>query len=197
MLCSGGRHIARSGVLRSALIQRRYSPRQQSLVRRPLSSRPEVEGSQRSTASFRAVAAAGLLLAASCGSLDYYSIQPSSLEASGENETTTLLNWSGTHAVNVPNDSYWEPESVEELEAIVKHCHENRKPVRPLGSALSPNGIGFHPGGMVSLANLDKVIKVDNDAMTVTVQAGARVSQVRSLDRTGQPVTWLAILTLV
>jgi L-galactono-1,4-lactone dehydrogenase len=118
---------------------------------------------------------------------------PSSLEASDENETTTLLNWSGTHAVNVHNDSYWEPETVEELEAIVKHCHESHKPVRPLGSALSPNGIGFHPGGMVSLTNLDKIIKVDKDAMTVTVQAGARVSQVRTLDRTGRPVAWLVI----
>ena len=32
---------------------------------------------------------------------------------------------------------FWEPESVEELEAIVKHCHENKKPVRPLGAGLS------------------------------------------------------------
>jgi L-galactono-1,4-lactone dehydrogenase len=56
--------------------------------------------------------------------------------------------------------------------------------------------MGFHPLGMVSLANLDKVINVDKDAMTVTVQAGARVSQVRSLDRTGGSVTWLVTLTL-
>jgi hypothetical protein len=142
----------------------------------------------------RAVAAAGLLLAgSSCGSLGYLSVQPSILEAADENETTTLLNWSGTHAVNVRNDSYWEPETAEELEAIVKHCHERHKPVRPLGSALSPNGIGFHPGGMVSLTNLDKIIEVDKDAMTVTVQAGARVSQVRTTDRTGRVVAWLAI----
>lgn len=193
MLCSGSRRLVNSGVVRAAL-KKIWSPRQQSLVRRSLSSRPQSDGSQKSSASVRAVAAAGLLLAGtSCGNLGYLSVQPSSLEAADENETTTLLNWSGTHAVNVSNDSYWEPETVEELEAIVKHCHERHKPVRPLGSALSPNGIGFHPGGMVSLTNLDKIIEVDKDAMTVTVQAGARVSQVRTTDRTGRVVAWLAI----
>lgn len=193
MLCLGSRRLVNSAVVRTAL-QKRCSPRQQSLVRRSLSSGPASDGSQRSSASVRAVAAAGLWLAGTwCGSLGYLSVQPSILEAADENETTTLLNWSGTHAVNVSNDSYWEPETVEELEAIIKHCHERHKPVRPLGSALSPNGIGFHPGGMVSLTNLDKIIKVDKDAMTVTVQAGARVSQVRSMERTGRPFAWLAI----
>ena len=93
-------------------------------------------------------------------------------------DSTILLNWSGTHAVKVRNDSFWEPETLEELEAIVKQCHENKHPVRPLGSALSPNGMAFHPGGMVSLTNLDKILNVDKENMTVTVQAGARVSQV-------------------
>jgi L-galactono-1,4-lactone dehydrogenase len=189
MLCSGSRRLVNSGVLRSAL-KKKFSPRQQSLVRRSLSSRPEAtaDGSQRSAVWVRAGAAAGLLLAGtSCGSLGYLSVQPSSLEASDENETTTLLNWSGTHAVSVPNDSYWEPETVEELEAIVRHCHERHKPVRPLGSALSPNGIGFHPGGMVSLTNLDKIVEVNKDAMTVTVQAGARVSQVSTIESTSRP----------
>jgi len=117
-----------------------------------------------------------------------------------EDETTLILNWSGTHAVQVRNDSYWEPESVEEVERVVKECHERGRPVRPIGSALSPNGIAFQPGGMIGLSNLDRVVAIepisaapsssgdDNDddrkwlspapTATVTVQAGARVSQV-------------------
>mmetsp|Transcript_322 Transcript_322/g.561 ORF Transcript_322/g.561 Transcript_322/m.561 type:complete len:603 (+) Transcript_322:83-1891(+) len=131
--------------------------------------------------SFKATIAAGLLLAASYGTKTHFEYQTLLEEApsdSQNDETTVLLNWSGTHAVSVHNDSFWEPETIEELEAIVKKCHENRRPVRPLGSALSPNGLAFHPGGMVSLTNLDKIINVDKENMTVTVQAGARVSQV-------------------
>jgi len=97
-----------------------------------------------------------------------------------EDTTTTLLNWSGTHSVKIPNDSYFEPETVEEVEQIVQQCHKQGRPssLRPLGSALSPNGIAFSEAGMLSLAHLDRVLSVDMEARTVTVQAGARVSQV-------------------
>jgi L-galactono-1,4-lactone dehydrogenase len=95
-----------------------------------------------------------------------------------EHSQTTLLNWSGTHAVQVSNDRYWEPESVAEVEEIVRACHGRGQSVRPLGSALSPNGIAFNEAGMISMANLDQVVAVDTVANTVTVQAGARVSQV-------------------
>jgi L-galactono-1,4-lactone dehydrogenase len=91
---------------------------------------------------------------------------------------TTILNCSGTHAVDVLNQNYWEPESVQDVERIVKHCHERGQPIRPLGSALSPNGIAFHPGGMISMENLDQVLAIDTEQRTVAVQAGARVSQV-------------------
>lgn len=108
-----------------------------------------------------------------------YNDNGSHAESEGEeDDTTTVINWSGTHTVHVKNKNYFEPETVEELENIVRKCYQTNTAVRPLGSALSPNGIGFNADGMVSLANLDKVIKVDKEKMTVTVQAGARVSQV-------------------
>jgi L-galactono-1,4-lactone dehydrogenase len=91
-------------------------------------------------------------------------------------EATTLLNWSGTHAVTTKQ--YWEPETIQQLEALVHNCHLKGQAIRPIGSSLSPNGIGFHSAGMVSLAQLDKIVEVDADNQTVTVQAGARVSQV-------------------
>jgi len=93
-----------------------------------------------------------------------------------EDEETTLLNWSGTHTVNTKH--YWEPETVEELEAVVLECHSKGQSVRPIGSALSPNGLSFHSEGMVSLVHLDKILEVDTKNMTVTTQSGARVSQV-------------------
>ena len=99
-------------------------------------------------------------------------------EQEDENDMHTILNWSGTHQVDLPVSSYHEPESMEELEALVKKCHETGTPLRPIGSALSPNGIGFRSTGMVNLVNLDEIIHVDEKKMTVTVQAGARVGQV-------------------
>lgn len=95
-----------------------------------------------------------------------------------DEEFTTILNWSGTHSVNVANKNYHEPETVEELEQIVAKCHKDGVSLRPVGSALSPNAVSFNSDGMVSLVNLDRVLKIDKVNMTVTVEAGARVSQV-------------------
>jgi L-galactono-1,4-lactone dehydrogenase len=92
--------------------------------------------------------------------------------------STTILNWSGTHSVQVLNENYWEPETIDEIEAIVQKCNQRGQPIRPIGSALSPNGIGFNKDGMMSMLQLDQIINVDTTEQTVTVQAGARVSQV-------------------
>ena len=98
--------------------------------------------------------------------------------AADHEKMTTILNWSGTHEVAVDNNNYWEPDSIAEVELIVDKCHREGKPVRPVGSALSPNGIAFRPGGMISMSNLDQIVEVDVENKTVTAQAGARVSQV-------------------
>jgi L-galactono-1,4-lactone dehydrogenase len=102
-----------------------------------------------------------------------------SLETVDEDTSvTTLWNWSGTHAVQVANQHYWEPETIAEVEAIVRDCHAQGQSVRPIGSALSPNGLGFSADGMLSLAHLDRIVHVDPEQQTVTVQAGARVAHV-------------------
>lgn len=48
------------------------------------------------------------------------------------------------------------------------------------GMVLSPNGIAMSEDAMVSLASLDKILAVDREHQTITVQAGVKVSQVRS-----------------
>jgi len=93
-------------------------------------------------------------------------------------DTTDIVNWSGTHKVTIANKNYWEPESVEEVERIVKDCHERGQPIRPIGSSLSPNGIALNGNGMISLANIDKVLEIDTKKKTITVEAGIPVRQV-------------------
>lgn len=53
-----------------------------------------------------------------------------------------------------------------------------------MGTALSPNGLGLAEEGMVSLSQLDRILEVDTANRAITVEAGARVSQV-SLSRGG------------
>lgn len=87
-----------------------------------------------------------------------------------------LLNWAGTHGVTAS----WRfaPESVSALEDLVRRAHAARQALRPVGTALSPNGLAFQRGGMVGLEHLDAVGTVDRERMEVTVQAGATVAQV-------------------
>lgn len=138
------------------------------------------------TAAAAAVASASAILFTAAG---YPNVNNTLLESSAdthddddddvdEDEMTTILNWSGTHQVDLPSSSYHEPEEMGELETLVRKCHDSGTALRPIGSALSPNGIGFRSTGMVNLVNLDNIIEIDETNMTVTVQAGARVGQV-------------------
>ena len=92
-----------------------------------------------------------------------------------EPEEQDLVNWSGTHKVSTSR--YFTPETLEELEAIVKHSHETKQKLRPVGSALSPNGLPFQSSGMVNMTNMDQLLSVNPETNRVRVQAGATVNQ--------------------
>ncbi|KAK8514656.1 hypothetical protein V6N13_103187 [Hibiscus sabdariffa] len=87
----------------------------------------------------------------------------------------TVSNWSGTHEVQTRH--FHQPENLKQLEELVKESNEKRAKLRPVGSGLSPNGIGLARGGMVNLALMDKVLEVDKEKKRVRVQAGIRVQQ--------------------
>jgi L-galactono-1,4-lactone dehydrogenase len=93
-------------------------------------------------------------------------------------ETTDVINWSGTHKITIDNDKLWEPETVEDVEAFVKICHHRGQAIRPIGSSLSPNGIALNSEGMIQMANIDRVLKIDSKNQTITVEAGITVQRV-------------------
>ena len=118
------------------------------------------------------------VLAAAAGAL-YYGFSggfaaSASYPAPSTNEE--LVNWSGTH--HCQPKRFYQPETHEQVEAIVKAAAESKTKLRCIGSGLSPNGIAFEEGGMISLSLMDKILSVDAEAMTVTVQSGARVQDV-------------------
>jgi FAD/FMN-containing dehydrogenase len=87
-----------------------------------------------------------------------------------------MENWSGTHRVRPV--AILRPESAEEVAAIVASSQNRGLKLRVVGNALSPNGIGFSDGIMLSMALCDQVLEVDPLRGTVRVEAGARVQQV-------------------
>ncbi|KAL5745509.1 hypothetical protein ACOSP7_026655 [Xanthoceras sorbifolium] len=124
-------------------------------------------------------------LLAFCGAATYYSF-PFSENAKHKKaqifryaplpeDLHTVSNWSGTHEVQTRN--FHQPETILDLEKLVKDSNAQRAKIRPVGSGLSPNGIGLARAGMVNLALLDKVLEVDKEKKTVRVQAGIRVQQ--------------------
>jgi len=208
MFASSSRYI-RSSARRSSSALRLHLSKEKTLVTRTLSSTEyQREGKFCRTSTHwigAAAAAAGIAFVTTTGGLiadtttkleeeqQHEEEEESSSTTSSrknavvvgsipEAESTTLLNWSGTHEVQT--DQFYEPESLSELEALVRHCRLEGLSLRPVGSSLSPNGIGFAPEGMVSLAQLDKILNVNTKDKTVTVQAGARVNSVVEALRT-------------
>jgi len=90
-----------------------------------------------------------------------------------DDEPIVLWNWSGTTKATPTN--IYEPETRDELMGLVRSHHEDAKKLRVLGSALSPNGIGFSDKDILAMVNQDEIINIDPDAMTVRVQAGCQI----------------------
>ena len=89
----------------------------------------------------------------------------------------SISNWSATHFSN-PTKIYEPKSPLGVLHILTKVSNEKGK-LRPIGTALSPNGIGFNGahGNLISLHELDYV-KIDKKKMQVVVGAGARVNQI-------------------
>lgn len=117
-----------------------------------------------------------VLLVVGCGIATYYCFPRPPTPQVAHDEEQVVTNWSGTHAVKT--NVYIQPESLQELEAAVSLANSRKQKLRPVGSGLSPNGIGLCDSGMVNLALMDKILNIDTDTNRVTVQAGARVEQV-------------------
>ena len=88
-----------------------------------------------------------------------------------------FTNWSST--VSCAPRRVYEPKSAQEVVRVLKTHHDEHKKIRPIGQALSPNGLGMSGNDVISLSNIDYV-EVDKERSLVTVGAGAKVSTVLS-----------------
>ncbi|WP_018932962.1 FAD-binding protein [Gracilibacillus lacisalsi] len=75
-------------------------------------------------------------------------------------------NWAGNYTYSAAN--WHEPESVNQLQQLVRQCDK----LRVVGSRHSFNGIADSSENMVSLQKMNKIIVLDRDNQTVTVEGG-------------------------
>jgi len=66
-----------------------------------------------------------------------------------------------------------EPKTIDDVRELIK----NSEKIRALGTRHSFNSIADSPGELVSLRHLDRVISLDRERLTVTVEGGIRYGQ--------------------
>ena len=96
---------------------------------------------------------------------------PANIERNLEAEGGELKNWAGNIAFQAPTVYY--PQTVAEVQELVR---QHRR-IKPLGSRHSFNTIADGPEIQISLKNMNRVIRLDREANTLTLEAGARYGE--------------------
>jgi FAD/FMN-containing dehydrogenase len=86
---------------------------------------------------------------------------------------TTLTNYDGG-VITVPQKVV-RPESVEELQAILRDTDRFPSPVRAMGSFHSLTPCASSSGTIVQMSGLKKILNIDPQQMTLTAQAGLQL----------------------
>src|SRR4051794_33415969 len=98
-------------------------------------------------------------------------------------------NWAGNYTYRAVRLNY--PQTVEQVQQLVSRGSK----LKALGSRHSFNEIADSPGDLISLARLERVMLLDRERHTVTVDAGVRYGQLSGqLDREGYALHNLASL---
>lgn len=98
-------------------------------------------------------------------------------------------NWAGNYIYSSERWHY--PQTVEQVQEIVKSCDK----LRVVGTRHSFNGIADSTQNLISLAQLERIIEIDRERRTVTVDGGARYGDLcRTLHDEGYALHNLASL---
>jgi alditol oxidase len=84
---------------------------------------------------------------------------------------TSQKNWAGNYKYQAARIHY--PKTVAEVRELVRHGEK----IRTLGSRHSFNGIADSTQDMISLEHFDRVIALDKERLTVTVEGGIRYGE--------------------
>jgi L-gulonolactone oxidase len=99
-------------------------------------------------------------------------------------ENYKFINWAKNVRLNVPH--FFQPETEEEIVSITKKYNK----IRLVGAGHSWNEICISNEAMVNLDRYRKVLRIDTNAKTITVQAGIKLSELNELlDKEGLALT--------
>ncbi|WP_375447434.1 FAD-binding protein [uncultured Fibrella sp.] len=98
-------------------------------------------------------------------------------------------NWAGNYQYEARE--FYEPKNLDELQTVMKRAGKRKA----LGSTHCFNDIADSPLSQISTKNFNKLLSIDEQAMTVTVEGGARYGQFApELDKKGYALHNLASL---
>ncbi len=88
-----------------------------------------------------------------------------------EIDKVVRTNWAGNYTYSAEN--FHLPNTVEEVQKVVKSCDK----LRALGSRHCFNDIADSPANQISLENMTRIVELNEEAKTVTVEAGVRYGE--------------------
>ncbi|AQG81235.1 FAD-binding protein [Spirosoma montaniterrae] len=88
-----------------------------------------------------------------------------------QSQAEPRTNWAGN--LTYSTDNLYTPKTVAEVQEVVKKCDK----LRPLGTRHSFNQIADSVDNQLSLQNLNKIVSLDRQANTVTVEGGMRYGE--------------------
>ena len=96
---------------------------------------------------------------------------PTSKQSAPQPGTEPLKNWAGNLKYSTGNVHY--PKTLEEVQEVVKKCDK----LKALGSRHSFNKIADSDENQISLKEMNKMVSLDKNAHTVTLESGARYGE--------------------
>uniref|UniRef100_A0A6M2CKE9 L-gulonolactone oxidase n=1 Tax=Rhipicephalus microplus TaxID=6941 RepID=A0A6M2CKE9_RHIMP len=92
----------------------------------------------------------------------------------------TFENWSKTFSCKP--EYFFEPKNQDELLEVLDFARQRGKKVRVVGAGFSPSDIACTPEVMVSMLQLNKVLKVDEATATVKAEAGVTLKRLNEVE---------------
>jgi FAD/FMN-containing dehydrogenase len=90
-----------------------------------------------------------------------------------------FTDFSGRHKCNPSN--FYQPETEKQLIDFIKNVTRNQEKLRVIGAGHSMSQISMTEGNLVNLDKLNKLIAVNPNSRTITVQAGIRLKDLSTM----------------
>ena len=88
-------------------------------------------------------------------------------------------NWAGTYSCQP--ELYFEPESIEDVQAVVTEARRQNKHVKVVGCGHSPSDLACTPDYMVNLCRMNKLLEVDKERCLITIEGGVVMDDLHKL----------------